>query len=193
MNLEHFRRWRAANPDSSMSRYLSSLAKRPSGPLSLANREHQEDGVLYRLSIEDDDDGDPSYLGCWTRNADFPRTLKRAASARDGYDYFLPAVTVEETARCLSERGWSRAAAYAEALEQAYSCRDRLEAYGEQWNFVTVLVQAFRPCCDGAHWSEVSVFSLGGVESDAGDYFDEVAAQLYAKCRREAIDIGVAV
>lgn len=67
------------------------------------------------------------------------------------------------------------------AAEAAESDFQRLRAWcNDQWHYVGVVVRPICPCCGEPIDSAAQ--SLWGIESDAGDYLEEVARELADQC-----------
>ena len=146
-----------------------------------------------RIERVTDSDGDSSYLGEFTNEtspgaiiregkyvgsflSDLPADFEFPRGGRE-YHYFLPAMTGEETGNPDSpKQDWRRM----EALNNGDWCYIGVIAKAEVWNPASQVCQTVR---SGGLW---------GVESDSGDYLNEVAKEELAglKSELEAIGLG---
>jgi len=66
---------------------------------------------------------------------------------------------------------------YFNGMRAALADFDRLRRWcNDDWSYVGVIVAPVCPCCDEAKWDDAQ--SLWGIESDAGEYLQEVAREL---------------
>lgn len=135
-------------------------------------------GFDFVARIRPDDDGDTSFLGEFSDTWQ-PGCIKLHATSYRAKGYYVPAITYAETRATLLTMNYGRAEADRIARESVYAQHKRLRQLHEgYWNFVGVEVVASRVGV------ELARVSLWGIESDAGDYFDEVTQDLAS----EAID-----
>ena len=190
---EHLRAWREKNPDRSIRFFLDLYKLSPSGRPAVGPQSEryvlERDGYRFVVAIVPDEDSSPAdydYLGKFTDNFDFPRTLKR----RDLHDKQAPQCwepgqgsDVRSLTASYNAAGMSRTDAYNAALEECYSTMARLESYyADQWSYVGVTVKAYAiDDVDGD--KELAYASLWGLESDSHRaYFDETVLDLIAEC-----------
>lgn len=137
------------------------------------------EGIEFTVSHEGEEYSDLSYLGEFTDRW-VPEAIShlRRTGDRRSYEFWVPAYTPEERRSDMQSGGWSKGLAEYHAQKDTFRDYYRHADYGNGWAMVGVVVTL---SIDGR---EVDTLSLWGIESDSGDYFDEVEADLrYAPCR----------
>lgn len=127
--------------------------------------EHEGYSILVR--VEDDEDPDISYLGTFSDRFE-DGAIRNSSSDRNSYKWFVPMTSAREYKQALSELGYSRAAAYALALE--YVRRDMETA--REYRVYVVIVTASR---EGV---ELGSDVLGGIDIDEGETWQDSRAQI---------------
>ena len=133
-----------------------------------------------RIEHRPDDNPDLSWLGYYTDNPksdEMSKAIDRQARGDVGsceYRYFVPAMAGDETGN-------------PESPEQDYR---RCEDYNRgDWYMLGVIAKA-EILSPGGVIQTVRSGGLWGIESDAGDYFDEVEAEQLAELRTELESLG---
>lgn len=192
---EQYRDLRAKNSDvpaSTIVRWLRAVKKTD---IKLVNGQADvvRKGWSIRVRVKVDENADTSHLGTLTDKR--PCTVEHRSGAvvfrspsavavrnpgRNDYHYFEPQITAAEHAAGLHAMGFSRGES--NRLGREYVLRDmkRLLAVGSSWEPVGVVVRVYR---EGV---ELGSASLWGIESDAGDYLNEVAEDMIAEALEQA-------
>lgn len=141
------------------------------------------DGFDIVVKVQPDqytDVRDFEYLGTFS-DVWVPGAIKRPNAGYREHEYIVPAQTVAQIRRDLSRFGYSRSTA--ENMAREYIAKDvaRLEGLANgDWSPVIVFVRAMR------YGRELGVASMSGIESDAGDYINEIAAELIGEAIEDA-------
>jgi hypothetical protein len=136
-------------------------------------------GFDVTVQIQADEYGDTSWIGEFrsSKGQGFPYVLKRHNVERGEMGFFEPTQSVASRAKDLCGLGYSRAHAYETALRYAYEDMRRLERYGSEWGFVTILVTVSK------NGKELAADSLCGIESDSDQaYLDATASEMILAC-----------
>lgn len=190
--LDRFRAWRKNNPCASISGFSKYVNGDARGRIFVGRSNvFEREKFRFVASIEPDDDshpGDTDFYGSFTSEFDFPDTLKRRVKPRrNEHGFWRPqkGSDVRSVAAFLNASGVAKAEAYERALAAAYQQMARLEAYGESWSYVGVVVRAYAIDDDERRY-ELAYASLWGIESDSDrSYIDDTVKDLIAECERE--------
>lgn len=167
------------------------------------NEQFQVDGFTFRVNFENDVDyGSPwenddghGPVSEWTRRDKRPGELVLCSDrgSKRFYDYQAAVKTARVDGwDCPPYKQGTKGERAARAARADY---DRLRAwYNDQWQYIGVVVHLLDD--DG---EEVDSASLWGIESDAGEYLEEVARDLaadmiaIAKAQHEQVDAALSV
>lgn len=145
----------------------------------------QSGGLVARVIIRHDEDGDTSFFGkftdAWEPGAIAHSTEHVHNGGRDAYAYFIPGYAYnadEYRPEHGKHEAWT--------LAREYARRDyrRMLNYGNGWNMVGVTVTVFHMAAPAV---ELGRASLWGIESDSGrDFFEQTARELIPEAMQEA-------
>lgn len=173
MNQHDPERWRAMRYNLRMERYRAGAREKMGfDPLD------PPEGIEFTVSREGEEYSDLSYLGEFTdRWVPCAISHLRRQGDRRSCEFWVPAYTPEERRADMQSGGWSKGLAEYHAQKDTFRDYYRHADYGNGWAMVGVVVTL---SIDGR---EVDTLSLWGIESDSGDYFDEVETDLkYELC-----------
>lgn len=137
--------------------------------------------LRFVATIHDDDDYDTSTLGTFTDRYE-EGAIDHVSVERHAYKWFVPARKHREIVAELVASGRTRRAAKGMATRYIRADYERARTYGDTWSGVYIVVEAFR----GDGETPVATDSLGGFESDAGDYLRTRAADTADECAHKA-------
>ena len=140
----------------------------------------------YAVEVKQEHDPDPdlSWFGEYSSSPgvdaiDRDKTGDRAHTRE--YRYWNPAITLGEHYRDLHSAGYAKADAWLKALEYRERDYNRMERHCRgDWAMVGIVATA------RVSGMECGFASLWGIESDSGDYIDEVAFELASEAAHDA-------
>jgi len=150
--------------------------------------EWQQDGFDIVAKIRPDEDPDLSWLGTYTDSLpageagrDYIDREKEGDWTSREYRYFVPGNSYAEAVSSLVKMGYTPIGAKRMAKRYVHQDYQRCEDYNRGgWSMTYVSVTASR---EGV---ELGRASLGGIESDAGDYITDTALELVGEAVKEA-------
>lgn len=158
----------------------------------------ERDGRGFEVSIYSDDDaGEPwsredghGPVSDWERRSKAPGEVILASDRGDRHRFYdmqdAVAIALRDGWGSAGDEGMSRKAKAAKAAREDF---ERLRAWcRDDWHYVGVVV---RPACDkcGEVHGDDYTYAVWGIESDSGDYLDEVANELIDEClATESVD-----
>ncbi len=127
-----------------------------------------------------DPNPDLSWLGEYSGKPG-PDAVARANKGRNEHPYWNPAIPLGEHFRSWRRLGYARADAWLKALECREQDYNRMEGfYRGDWTVLGIIAAAR---LDGIVCGEASLY---GIESDSGDYLDELAHELARTAAHDA-------
>lgn len=175
-----FRRYKALRSKGYPAKTAARDAMRPTvaTPIEWANGAARVDIGPYSVEIKQEYDNDPdlSWLGRHTNIPGYDaidRAKTRAGTAAHEFRYWRPAITLDVHFRELRRLGYCKADAWLKALEYRERSYNRAESFCRgDWAMlgITATARIGNMACGYA--------SVWGIESDSGDYIDEIALEM---------------
>lgn len=128
----------------------------------------------YTVEIKQEYDPDPdlSWLGMYS-NIPGPDAIDRTTTRAHEFRYWNPAITLDEHFRGLHRLGYAKADAWLKALEYREQDYNRAERFCRgDWAMLGIVAVA------RLGDMECGSASLWGIESDSGEYLDEIALEM---------------